>query len=106
MGDGHHGWASADVLSFAREVLVRDGGDGTVALLAFLPDEWRGQPLAVRDAPTHRGRVSYEVAWEGDRPTLRWETEHEGVTLTAPGFDPAWRTTEQQGSVTFAEPRS
>ena len=102
MGDGHHGWASADVLSFARNLLVRDGRDGTVALLGLLPPDWVGEPVTVRDAPTHHGRVSYELVWEDRRPTLRWETERAGVTLTAPGLDPAWRTTDRRGSATLA----
>ncbi len=102
MGDGHHGWAAADFLSFVRNLLVREGRDGSILLLGLLPDEWFGERVAVRDAPTHRGLVSYTLTWDEDRPVLAWEAAEPGVTLRAPGLDPAWSTTEQRGQVTFS----
>jgi hypothetical protein len=100
MGDGHHGWAAAELLTFVRDLLVREAGDG-VALASLVPDEWYGQGWEVHDAPTARGRVSYAVRWHGRRVALLWEvTAHPGggpVRLTAPGLDPAWSTTEPQG---------
>ena len=102
MGDGHHGWAAADFLSFLRNLLVQDGRDGSTAVLGILPDEWVGERLAVRDAPTHRGLLSYELTWDGEHPTLRWEFERPGGELRAPGLDPTWRSTEQRGEATLA----
>lgn len=104
MGDGHHGWAAADFLTFARNLLVREAADGLV-LCSMLPDEWLGQGLEVHDAPTHFGTLSYAVRWHGDRPALLWELEphaaastlRKPVTLTAPGLDSAWSTTELKG---------
>lgn len=97
MGDGHHGWAAADFLSFVRQVLVRETVEGGLALLTILPPEWAGQNLEVHDAPTHHGRVSFAVRWHGDRPALLWECEHPGVRLGAPGLDRSWSTTDQSG---------
>jgi hypothetical protein len=97
MGDGHHGWAAADFLSFVRQVLLREEGEGSVALCTVFPPEWAGQPLEVHDAPTHSGRLSYALRWHGDRPALLWESERRGVHLTAPGLDPTWSTTEPSG---------
>ena len=81
-------------------VLVRDM-DAGLAVLSLLPEEWVGQPLAVHDAPTHHGRLSFAVRWHGERPALLWELEpHAGVervTLTAPGLDPGWSTDELRG---------
>jgi hypothetical protein len=100
MGDGHHGWAAADLLTFVRNLLVRETADG-LALCSLLPDGWRGGKLEVHDAPTHFGRLSYAVRWHGDRPALLWElVPHEGVgpvRLTAPGLDPSWSSTEPAG---------
>jgi hypothetical protein len=102
MGDGHHGWAAADFLSFVRQLLVREVPGG-LALCTLLPDGWLGQGIEVHAAPTHRGRLSYAVRWHGDRPALLWElAPHEGggvgpVRLTAPGLDPSWSTTVLQG---------
>ncbi|MBW3664892.1 MAG: hypothetical protein KY469_17475 [Actinobacteria bacterium] len=104
MGDGHHGWAAAEFLTFVRQVLVREGRDVALHLLGVLPDEWRGHDLAVRKAPTHHGALSYELRWDGDVPVLSWEAERPGVRLRAPSLDPAWTTTEQRGEVKLPSP--
>ncbi|HEY8544542.1 MAG TPA: hypothetical protein VIL36_05830 [Acidimicrobiales bacterium] len=102
MGDGHHGWAAADFLSFVRMLLVREVPDG-LALASAVPPSWLGQGWEVHDAPTAHGRLSYAVRWHGERPALLWElTPHPSgaageVRLTAPGLDPSWSTTERSG---------
>jgi hypothetical protein len=105
MGDGHHGWAAADVLSFVRNLLVRDTDEG-LDLCTLVPDSWLGQPIEVHDAPTHHGRLSYAVRWHGERPALLWELEpHDGaaaVRLRAPGLDRAWSSTERAGEALLA----
>jgi hypothetical protein len=108
MGDGHHGWAAADFLSFVRNLLVRETADG-LALLSMIPEAWAGQPIEVHDAPTHVGLVSYALRWHGERPALLWEVvPHPGVTgpvrLTVPGLDPAWSTTERRGEALLTAP--
>jgi hypothetical protein len=111
MGDGHHGWAAADFLSFGRTMLVRETGERGLALCSMLPDQWAGQAVEVHGAPTHHGRLSFAVRWHGEQPALLWELEpHAGgdgaapVTITAPGLDPAWSTTERRGEVLLARP--
>jgi hypothetical protein len=112
MGDGHHGWAAADFLSFVRMLLVREV-EGGLALSSAVPDSWLGQGWEVHDAPTAHGTLSYAVRWHGERPALLWELRpHEGpagdgagrVRLTAPGLDPAWSTTELKGEALLAAP--
>jgi len=97
MGDGHHGWAAADFLSFVRQVLVRETPEGGLAVCTLFPPEWAGQDVEVHEAPTHLGRVSYALRWHGDRPALLWECERPGVPLTAPGLDRSWATNEPTG---------
>lgn len=87
MGDGHHGWMAADLLNVVRLTLVRETDTG-LALLSHLPDEWRGEPLRVEDAPTHHGNISYELRWDGDDAVLSWELEGASVPLFAPGSIP------------------
>jgi hypothetical protein len=87
--------SGAQLLAAVRDVLVRDEDD-TVALLSDWPPEWIGQPIDVRDAPTRRGPVSCSVRWHGDRPALLWDGP-EGVTFTAPGLDPTWRSSASRG---------
>jgi hypothetical protein len=100
MGDGHHGWAAAEFLTFVRDLLVREIPGG-VALASLVPDRWYGQGWEVHDVPTAAGHVSYAVRWHGDRAALLWEVgPHPGVgtvRLTAPGFDPSWSTYERRG---------
>jgi hypothetical protein len=110
MGDGHHGWAAAELLTFVRDMLVRegddrgaDGADDAPGLLlaSLVPAGWYGRGWEVHDVPTAYGRVSYAVRWHGDRVALLWEVEpHDGVgpvRLRSPGLDPTWSTTERQG---------
>jgi hypothetical protein len=102
MGDGHHGWAAADFLSFVRQVLVRETPDRSLALCTLFPPEWAGQDVEVREAPTHFGRISYALRWHGERPALLWECERPGVRLTVPGLDPSWSTTVGAGEALLA----
>jgi hypothetical protein len=80
-----------------------DDEDGVVSLVPDWPDEWRGAPLDVRNAPTRRGAVSYSVRWHGDRPALIWEVPP-GVRVRASGLDPAWSSEEARGEVLLAGP--
>ncbi|HEX2179921.1 MAG TPA: hypothetical protein VHL54_10470, partial [Actinomycetota bacterium] len=101
MGDGHHGWAAADFLSFVRNVLVRESADDELAVLTILPEEWRGRPVKVVDALTRFGSLSFEVRWEGDRAVLEWEKSSASAALTAPSLSASWRTRELKGSAMF-----
>jgi hypothetical protein len=109
MGDGHHGWAAAELLTFVRDLLVREVAGG-LALASLVPDGWYGQGWEVHDAPTAVGRVSYAVRWHGDRAALLWEvTPHPGVEqvpLTAPGLDPSWSTVERHGEALLGPVRT
>jgi hypothetical protein len=90
-----HARDDAAFLAALRSALVVDRDDG-VELLADWPDEWRGQPLDVRDAPTRAGSVSYSLRWHGDRVALLWEAPP-GTTLRIPAFDPGWVGTTPRG---------
>jgi hypothetical protein len=101
MGDGHHGWAAADFLSFVRAMLVRDLPDGRTTVLSLLPPEWYGADVEVRDAPVYGGRLDYRLTWRDDRPTLMWSWHGTARQLIAPGLDPEWSTTAPDGETTF-----
>jgi hypothetical protein len=107
MGDGHHGWAAAELLSFVRTMLVHETTDG-LALVSMVPEAWYGQGIEVHDAPTRFGTLSFAVRWHGERPALLWElAPHDpdtAVVLTCPGLDPSWRTTKPRGEALLEVP--
>jgi hypothetical protein len=102
MGDGHHGWAAADFLTFVRTVLVHELPNRRTAVLSLLPREWRGADLEVRDAPVHGGMLDYRVTWQDDRPTLEWNWRGPPRRLVAPALAPGWSTTDAEGETTFS----
>jgi len=99
--DGHDGWTTAAFVSLVRRLLVRDAVAGQVVLCSMLPAEWVGQAIEVHDAYTATGIVSFGVRWHGPRPALLWDLsphdEGAAVSLTSPGLDPTWSTTELVG---------
>jgi hypothetical protein len=89
-----------------RDVVLSDtqtDGESAVELLNGFPLEWLGQNLAVHDAPTRHGPVSFALRWHGARPALLWSAPP-GVVLRAPRFDAAWRTVGGDGEVLFDPP--
>lgn len=107
MGDGHHGWAAAELLNFVRTMLVHETSDG-LALASMIPATWYGQGVEVHDAPTRFGTLSFAIRWHGERPAILWELEpHDpdlAVVLTCPGLDPSWRSTEPRGEALLDAP--
>ncbi len=112
-GPGPHGRptgqdlaASAALVVAVRSLLIAERPDG-LALLPVHPDGWYGGGIEVHDAPTAHGHLSYAIRWHGTRPALLWDLEpHEGsgpVTITVPGLDPTWSTTELRGDALLAE---
>jgi hypothetical protein len=103
---GHDLAAAAALVGAVRRLLVSEG-DADLRLVAELPPTWYGGGIEVHDAPTAHGRLSYAVRWHGTRPALLWDLEpHPGagpVTITAPGLDPAWSTTEVRGDALLGE---
>lgn len=103
---GHDLAASAALITAVRNLLVTERHGG-LALLAHHPDAWYGGGVEAHDVPTAAGKISYAVRWHGTRPALLWDlSPHEGVgpvTLTIPGLDPSWSTTEVRGETLLAE---
>jgi hypothetical protein len=70
--------------------------------LPSFPVEWLGQPVAVHEAPSARGPVSFALRWHGTRPALLWDAP-EGVSLRAPALDPDWAGAGGKGEALLAE---
>lgn len=103
-GEGHDGVVTAHFVTLIRSLLVHESTAQTpeLALLSAMPEEWLGQAIEVHDAPTAHGRLSYAARWHGKRPALLWDLEPSPngeslVSLTAPGLDPSWVSSEPRG---------
>jgi hypothetical protein len=90
-------------LRLVRDVLIHDRGE-QIDILPGFPAEWAGQSIAVHDAPTRAGKVSFAVRWHGDRPALLWEAP-ENVELHAPALDPSWSAPGGSGETLLAAGR-
>jgi hypothetical protein len=65
-GDRQHLWTPVAVVRAIRDCVVMEQGD-ELHLALGVPVAWlaSGQPVGVEDAPTHFGRVSYHICYDG-----------------------------------------
>jgi hypothetical protein len=117
-GCGGGGWsppAAAAFVDLVLDLVVHEAWDQPpgghpphLVLCALWPGSWIGAGLEVHQVPTTLGRVSFAIRWHGERPALLWELEPhpgvESVTITIPGLDPSWTTTELRGDALLAAP--
>jgi len=63
MGDGHHGWASAELLHLIRNLLFYEEGDRLV-FFPVIPQHWTESPDAIRvqNAPSHFGTFDFSLS--------------------------------------------
>lgn len=99
---GDDGLVGARLLDAVARLLVADRPGG-LALVPRMPPAWWGLGWEVHAAPTRWGHLSYAVRWHSGRPAVLWELGDplggigSDVVLTAPGLDPAWRSTDRVG---------
>jgi hypothetical protein len=76
MGDGHHGWAAAEVVLAVRAMFILETAH-EVRFLSGTPEEWyrEGQKFSIRHAPTHSGLagIAVENTASGAQIILDWE---------------------------------
>ena len=94
MGDGDHGWACAEVLALVRQALVRDQGGRLLLLPNAAEAWWADGPLALTEAPTPAGWVSFSLVPTGDGShLLTWERRRTPSQATWPlvlAVPPGW----------------
>ncbi len=80
-----HGTFAADYVALLRNLLVEEDPEGGVELLAGASPAWlrAGERIAVTNAPTDAGRISFTERSAAGGETLRWRgTLRAGATLT------------------------
>lgn len=66
MGDGHHGWAAAEIVLFLRDCLVREVDDVLVLFRTAHLFIKRGVDIHLQNIPTMFGKVSVELQFESE----------------------------------------
>jgi hypothetical protein len=100
-GSGSSARRAAEWLGALRGALVRIERD-RVDLFPHFPPEWLGRPVAVHDAPTAHGLVSFALRWHGVRPALLWDVPA-GLRVRASSLDPAWEGVGSAGEALLTE---
>ena len=95
MGDGQHGWATAEWLMLIRNMFVMDEKDSLTIGRGILP-EWlqRKKKLAYGPTLTPFGRVSVEINCRHARPAVHltadwYERRPAKIIVRLPGFKPS-----------------
>lgn len=72
-----HGWFSAEYVALLRNLLVREAGPSTIQLMSATPTAWLrpGQTIAVRNARTERGPLSFRLEATDGGATLSWSSK-------------------------------
>jgi hypothetical protein len=71
-----HGWFAAEYVALVRNMLAREDHEGLVLMSALSPAWLRpGKTVALRYAPTTRGRITFELRTRRGGATLRWRAE-------------------------------
>jgi hypothetical protein len=76
MGDGHHGWASAEWILMIRNLFVREEDD-RVLLCSGIPEEWFASRSEIEFGPTwtRYGRVKIRLQSMNSIATIFWQID-------------------------------
>jgi hypothetical protein len=88
MGDGHHGWAAAEILLAVRDAIVyeewsRPDGPHDLVVLGGIPPEWcrPGRALTFERAPVAGGMFSLRMTMESGGLSIHFRLEPNGTPL-------------------------
>ena len=72
MGDGHHGWAAAEILHLVRNIFILELWDSLLLCRGVHPS-WlkEGNRIAVEDAPTKFGPISFQIEIDKGRAVIK-----------------------------------
>jgi hypothetical protein len=122
MGDGHHGWAAAEILLALRDMCVFESwNEGTrrpdLTFLAGIPRAWcedRGE-LSLRKLPVPGGRLDLDLSSRGRHLLLQIAFERTGyppqgrwvvrlpLSVESARVEKTWMETKRVGSETLIE---
>jgi len=87
MGDGDHGWAAAELLSFTISLLVRVQ-DGQILLGMGIPESWYTPTMDVyvENVVTRHGTISWRLIGQGENAELSWSIERNQAQRKIPAI--------------------
>ncbi len=76
MGDGHHGWASSELVHLIRNLLFMER-DGRLSFFPVIPQRWLdiGNVIAAENAPSHFGTLSFTLTSEAESLLFAMESD-------------------------------
>lgn len=89
MGDGHHGWASSELIHLIRNLLFMERDD-RLSFFPAIPQRWLdiGNVVEAKNAPSHFGPLDFSLTSEGDSLVFRMESDFplppESIELNMP----------------------
>ncbi|HKJ69215.1 MAG TPA: hypothetical protein VKA68_14750, partial [bacterium] len=111
MGDGHHGWASAEWVMMIRNMFVREEEDRLVIGSGLFP-EWLtpGKHLFFGPAKTPYGDVSLRIRPESSQVHISWEANwrdrEPSLEILLPGVEPSEVTSvSERNTITLKRSR-
>ncbi|MBN1500263.1 MAG: hypothetical protein JW982_08910 [Spirochaetes bacterium] len=77
MGDGHHGWAAADLLSLIRNMIFFEE-DGGIVITPVLYHRWMeaGEVIEIRKAASYFGELNIRIESHADRIELNLDMKY------------------------------
>ncbi|MBN1698255.1 MAG: hypothetical protein JW881_12135 [Spirochaetales bacterium] len=91
MGDGHHGWACAELLHLIRNFLFFEE-EGGLVITPLVYHRWMeaGELIEVADAPSHFGTIAFIIEAKSDRIILsldnHYSSQPEYIEFSIPFF--------------------
>jgi hypothetical protein len=89
MGDGHHGWATSELVHLIRNLLFMER-DGRLSFFPAIPQRWLdiGNVVEAKDARSHFGTFDFSLSSESDSLVFRMDSDFasppEAIELNMP----------------------
>jgi hypothetical protein len=106
MGDGQHGWASAEWILMLRNCFVREEPPRLLILASGIAPSWLDQSgnIAIHRAYTTFGMISVSVTGDRATPCVNWHADWHAapaeIRIALPGYVPV-STTDAAGSISL-----
>ena len=72
MGDGHHGWAAAEIVSAFRDMFLwEDEEHQELKIFSGIPEEWFNSSFMMNEIPTSKGKIGLEYSRHGQQVKIK-----------------------------------